>query len=179
MNQETPKEKFLSLLFNKSFKVETQKNLEMNVINFLIGIKENQLMFEISESFVLILKNFLKFKSIISETNVLNFAYFLPKDTIEKTINKISDAKIKENLNNFYNSIKKSGGLNVVFLSLRKGTTKTEPVKATVRVNPYSLLFFVLINKFSYLKQNAQNISQSQNIENAVDILTKISEKLI
>ena len=34
-------------------------------------------------------------------------------------------------------------------------------------------------NKFSYLKQNAQNISQSQNIENAVDILTKISEKLI
>ena len=179
MNQETPKEKFLSLLFNKSFKVETQKNLEMNVINFLIGIKENQLMFEISESFVLILKNFLKFKSIISETNVLNFAYFLPKDTIEKTINKISDAKIKENLNNFYNSIKKSGGLNVVFLSLRKGTTKTEPVKATVRVNPYSLLFFVLINKFSYLKQNVQNISQSQNIENAVDILTKISEKLI
>jgi len=179
MNQETLKEKFLSLLFNKSFKEETQKNLEMNVINFLIGIKENQLMFEISESFVLILKNFLKFKPIASETNVLKFAYFVAEETIKKNIKKIKDKTIKNNLYNFYNSIKKGKGLNVVFISLRKGTLKQEPVKATVRVNPYSLLFFILLHKFSYLKQNTQNISQSQNIENAVDILTKISEKLI
>lgn len=121
---------------------------------------------------------------------------FLYIERAEKIIEKFNQEIINERVSNLYDLYDLFEGKNknfsiyeikmfsedfidVIKKIKSEGTTKTEPVKATVRVNPYSLLFFVLINKFSYLKQNAQNISQSQNIENAVDILTKISEKLI